>query len=339
MNVFLDTNVLLGLFRLTGPDLEEVRRFIALAEHKQFNVYINTNVEDEFRRNREGIIAESMKYLEKIHQSSPIPNLVKPYPQAANLREAMAVVSKTVKALEVVVRDDVAKHALKADAVVTELFKKFKAGPISNVVLTKARSRVEFGRPPGKAGKVGDAVNWEWLLENAPANEPLHIISHDGDFESVVYPSEVKEYLIEEWSAAKVSELSLHKSLLAFLTKCFPDFKLADEVEKVLAIERLVESFNFADTHRAIAKLNEYAVFSEGEITQMLEAMSANTQISWILGDDDVTEFARKLVGMAKSDTAKASAGLVKEQLDKNLAKATALGKVFGADSNDDIQF
>jgi hypothetical protein len=83
--------------------------------NKQFNVYINENVVDEFNGNRENVIADSMKYLDKIHQSSPIPNLVKPYPEAAKLREAMAVVSTTAKLLENVVRDHIAEHALKAE--------------------------------------------------------------------------------------------------------------------------------------------------------------------------------------------------------------------------------
>jgi hypothetical protein len=204
-------------------------------------------------------------------------------------------------------------------------------------VLTKARARIEFGRPPGRPGKIGDAVNWEWLLEVTPAKAPLHIISHDGDFESDLYPGQIKEYLLQEWTNAKTSDLTLHKSLLAFLTKCFPDFKLADEVAKMLAIQSLVESFNFAETHKAIARLEEYAVFSDDEITQMIDAMTENSQVAWILSDDDVMSFGEKLIGMAKSEEAKRAASVLEKLIEE--IKKPAPQKKSAEEMDDDIPF
>jgi predicted nucleic acid-binding protein len=337
VNVFLDTNVLLGLYKLTGPDLEEVRRLIALAENKKFDVYINENVVDEFWRNREKVIAGSMNHLETIRRGHAIPNLVKPYPEAAKLRETAAAVAKAAEALGDVAHDDIANYNLKADQIVNELFKKFKPKALSESAIAKALRRQEFGRPPGKSGSIGDALNWEWLLEIMPEGVDLHIISADGDYESELYPSVSKDYLAREWSSAKKSELHLHKSLLDFLQKCFPEFKLADEVEKVIAIQRLVESFSFAETHKAIQGLQQYGDFSDEQLIKMLTALNENSQISWILGDGDVKPFAEKLVGIAKSAKALEAAAPVKEKLAKIEENGQALGEIFGVD--DDIPF
>jgi len=150
MNVFLDTNVLLGLYRLSGPDLEEVRRLIKLADAKKLTVCINSNVVEEFTRNREKVIAESLKHLEIFFKKEGIPNLCKPYAEGATLREAVAHVEKTAKSLRDAVRKDAEEHTLKADSVIAEVFAKFKPVTIGDGVIEKARARREFGNPPGK---------------------------------------------------------------------------------------------------------------------------------------------------------------------------------------------
>jgi hypothetical protein len=169
--------------------------------------------------------------------------------------------------------------------------------------------------------------------EAAPENVALHLISADGDYESELYTSQPKDYLAREWSEKKKSTLRLHKSLLNFFQECFPDFKLADEVEKVIAIQNLVQSFSFADTHKAIQKLQEHTEFSDEQLTKLLDAIDENTQIAWILSDEDVMHFAENLIALAKSKEAIAPGALVQARLDKNAEKSKSITTAFGGDT------
>ena len=148
MNVFLDTNVLLGLYKLTGPDLEEVRRLIKLAEAAKFTVLVNDIIVDEFNRNRQKVIAASLTHLDTLNRGAAIPNLVKSYAEAGKLRDCLNDVNAAVIAVKAVALTEIAKSNLKADQLVAELFQKFKPLAVTEAVITKARRRFEFGRPP-----------------------------------------------------------------------------------------------------------------------------------------------------------------------------------------------
>ena len=69
----------------------------------------------------------------------------------------------------------------------------------------------------------------------------------------------------------------------------------ADENEKgvkTIAINDLTESASFADTHSAIAKLEEFrATITDEEAEELLNAAINNNQISWIASDSDVFSF------------------------------------------------
>jgi hypothetical protein len=70
-----------------------------------------------------------------------------------------------------------------------------------------------------------------------------------------------KEYLLREWNDKNTScELKLEKSLADFFKAKFPDMQLAEEIDKVEAIERLEESGSFAATHKAISTLDDYDI-------------------------------------------------------------------------------
>jgi len=137
------------------------------------------------------------------------------------------------------------------------------------------------------------------LLKIIPKNEDLILITSDGDFESPVIAGAPSTYILDEWKALGKGDLFLYKSLTDFFKSKFPDIKLADEIEKMSAIEKLCKTKNFATTHSMIAKLSKHEDFSKEEIEKLLEGFLTNQQISWILGDLDVNEFAMKLVQYA----------------------------------------
>jgi hypothetical protein len=129
-----------------------------------------------------------------------------------------------------------------------------------------ARTRMAVGNPPGKNGSLGDALNWEVLLQNIPNGEPLYFITDDKDYASPIDSNIFNAYLSKEWQDQKNSKVVYYKSLSEFFKEHFPKITLASELEKDLVIRDLANSSSFAETHTIISKLNKYSDFTIAQI-------------------------------------------------------------------------
>ena len=301
MNIFIDTNLLLDLYHLSGPDLDELKKVIKLHQTSQIKIYLPKQVKDEFYRNRERVVKESIELFEKSKASSSLPNMAKTHDRIPELRGLQESFNQLVKDIKADVTLQAVESRLKADELIEVLFDQFKEESIDQEIILKAKDRQQIGNPPGKKDSLGDAINWEWLIVSVPELEDLNIVSGDGDFESVLTPGAVKDFLQREWRARKRSEIRLFKGLPELLKEYFPDIKLSDEIDKKDAILKLESSYNFAATHAAIAKLNKYDQFNENEQLRLVNAFIENQQVNWIVGDEDVFDFAKKLLGQIKN--------------------------------------
>jgi hypothetical protein len=63
------------------------------------------------------------------------------------------------------------------------------------------------------------------------------------------------------------------------------------EPEQDQAIERLVTSNSFAETHGAIRRLLPFAEFTPEQVATLVAAANDNSQVRGIMEDDDVFEF------------------------------------------------
>ncbi len=328
MNIFIDTNILLDLYHLSGPDLDELRKVIKLAKVNKLNVLLPSQVEDEFWRNRERVISEALDLFAKTKASATLPNLIRTNPKSSELRHAVERVNELVKELRRVADSEILNHKLKADEVVDSLFAQCKPQTIDKVIIEKAKARKDIGNPPGKANSLGDAVNWEWLLETVQKGGDLVIISSDGDFESELLQGKAKEFLIREWGRADKGNLELFKGLPEFLKKYFPEIKLSDEIDKSIAIENLENSCSFMATHNSISALQKYDDFKEADLMRIIRAYTSNQQIHWILGDDDVHKFATKIVSLLKTEKLQTAAKPLLEMLAQLNAKNADEGEI-----------
>jgi len=316
MKVFIDTNMLLDMYHLSGPDLEELRKFVALIENGKIEVLMPQQVVDEFWRNREGVIADALKRFDDTRAQAVVPNIIRSYPEAADLKKAVDRVKSMASELKKRAVGDIESGALKADEVLGALFSAVKITPVSGETVSRARLRVDIGNPPGKRGDLGDAINWECLLGLVPQDETSEVvlISADGHFESELTSGQLREFLVREWQTTHPHcALRLDKSLPEFLSRDFAEIKLADEVDKSIAIERLEGAGNFVSVHSALRRLSEYDDFTQQEVARLLQAFVENRQIYWIINDDDVFEFALNLILIASSDDTKELASQLQE--------------------------
>ena len=337
MKIFIDTNILLDIYHLSGPDLEELRKLTRMVQKGKVDLLVSTQVVDEFWRNRERVIANAMAAFKETKAATKIPNIIRVYSEAKELKQAADKVNEMVKMLSAKATADIEGDALKADAVVKELLDAVTVGEITEQIVLQAQRRTAVGNPPGKPDSLGDALNWEWLLEQEIAfwDDELIVISSDNDYESELIKGRPREFLVREWEAKNPGcKLLLEKSLTDFLLRRFPDIRLAEEVDKVESIERLETSSTFQSTHMAIAALNKYDDFKDSEVKRIVAAYLGNNQILWILGDSDVRAFAQKIVSAAKSQQAIEAATPLKEllaDLDKQEQEAES--------DDDDIPF
>jgi len=99
MKVFIDANILLDIYQLSGADLEELRKLKSVVETGHAQLLISSQVQDEFWRNRERVIADAMKRFKESGASAHIPNIMRNYPETRDLRNAAERVNTVVRQL------------------------------------------------------------------------------------------------------------------------------------------------------------------------------------------------------------------------------------------------
>lgn len=317
MNVFLDTNIFLSFYHLTNDDLEELRKLKVMLEKQKVVLYLPSQTIDEYWRNRENKIAAALKSLKDQNLKLQFPVLCKDYKEYDTLRELQKELGKQHSSLVSQIASDIEHNSLKADIVIAELFAKATQVDTSEAIVEKARLRMSVGNPPGKDGSLGDAINWEALLLAIPDDDDLYLIADDRDYFSVLNENKPKEFLVREWDTKKHGQIFFYRRLAPFFSDHYPDIKLASELEKEMAVQQLVTSGAFMTTHSAISKLSGFENFSESQAREIADAALLNSQVNWILSDDDVHEFMAKFVSEYKDkldpETYAKLAGEVKE--------------------------
>jgi predicted nucleic acid-binding protein len=296
MQLFVDTNVLLSFYHFTSDELEELKKLVVLLEQKKVQLHVPDQVVSEFQRNREAKIADALKRLREQVVNLQFPQICKDYDEYDSLRKLQELFEARHATLLNKLSEDVKHYALKADQIIAQLIELSNRIACSAQIIGDARQRVDLGNPPGKKGALGDAVNWEALLSGVPDKRDLHFITDDKDYVSPLDDEAFNGFLLEEWGKRKKSGLIFYKRLSGFFKEHFPEIKFAAELEKELLIEALAHSGTFARTHAVIAKLSKYADFTPDQISAIVAASITNSQISSIIGDDDVHSFLEGLV-------------------------------------------
>ena len=309
-NLFIDTNILLSFYHFTSDDLAQLRKLAAAVQKRDILLLVPDQVVDEFRRNRDAKIADALKGLRAQKLAFQYPQMCKDYSEYGELRELQGDYEQKHARLVERVLEDASHENLNADDIVQQLFSLGQSIRTTPEILADARTRIELGNPPGKSGSLGDAVNWEALLEGAPSGQTLHFVTEDRDYWSALDSGAFSSFLIDEWTDTKECALKPYKRLSDFLSEDFPEIRLADESEKDALIEGFAGSPNFGTTHMLVAQLRRLGGFTVSQANAILAASVGNNQVGWIAEDPDVCELLRGVIAGRR------------EQLDEELVKA-----------------
>jgi hypothetical protein len=297
IHLFIDTSTFLTFYAYTSDDLDELKKVAGLINVDKLKLYIPEQVADEFYRNREAKLAESLTAFSGGGITKTIPRFMADYPEAKEFSDALKAFQQARDKLAQKARQDALAKLLPADDVFAKIIG--AAGLISatDEILQQANRRRLRGNPPGKKDSLGDQINWEILLDQVPADKELHVVTKDGDYGSALDPNMPQQFLATEWKQKKNADLHLHRQLKPFLNAHFADIKLAVDIEKQLAIDALIYSGSFSSTHSAIGALKHHIDdLKWPEVEQIFEAGISNNQIGWIGTDKDVNDFYRGLM-------------------------------------------
>lgn len=266
-----------------------------LLRRDEVRLLLPRQVEVEFRRNRENKIVDALKRLREQKLNLQFPQLCKEYEEYDQLRELQRHYETAHARLLEKIFIDVSDETLKADGIIKELFNLAVRILTTDTVLAKARLRVELGNPPGKTGSLGDALNWESLLEASPNGEHIYFVTDDKDYSSPIDDSKFDPFLLDEWKNTKGSLLFFSNKLSSFFRERFPAIKLASEYEKEILIRDLSGSTSFSRTHSVIARLKHHNDFTQSQVNDIVSTCLGNSQIFLIMGDPDVMAFIRNI--------------------------------------------
>lgn len=279
INLFIDTNVLLGFYRFTNDDLETLSKLEdIIIKTDRIKLYVTQQQIDEFYRNRDNVIKQS---IDSMKVERPIlPKTFSEHSEYSNaVREARELIAKINKIKQDTLNQAL-KGKLKADAIVKNIFK----SPVDTTqdIIERAKMRMAVGNPPGKNGSLGDAINWEVLLESVVSTDVLndvHIISYDVDYRSMLDETKINTFLGSEWSGKKFGTVYLYRSLNDFFSKHFPDIELVDEAIKDGLIEQIGTANSFDNARSLIAQLYKLGNLSEGQAKSLFQSSTKNDQV------------------------------------------------------------
>lgn len=298
MHLFIDANILLDFYHLTSVDLEELRKLIALIEDGTVVLYSNQQLRDEIERNRDSKISDAMKHFQASGSSLKMtfPAFCKSFPEFTQIQALLKEANTKHAELYKKAMVDVNARTLGADGIIKDLLARATNIDLTEKIFNIAIRRLRLGNPPGKKKvTIGDEVNWEALLAGVPENEDLYLVSGDSDYASPFIESEASSFLRSEWAARKNSTLHFYRNISDFFRDKFPKIKIASDVRTMRLIEGLAASGSFSTTHLMIGQLGTVDEFSISQAEELVDILCANTQVSWIIEDADVSKFYRDL--------------------------------------------
>jgi hypothetical protein len=295
-HLFLDANIYLRFYKLSDSDVKELNQLVTLVKSGEVKLYLTEQARDEFHRNRDTVIAESLKWIKGQDLNPSFPRMFVNHEGYGELRKTIKAYEEQRKKMLAEITQAAIDGTLSADKLIAELFELAESIPLTNEIWETARRRYDLRNPPGKGQSYGDAVHWVSLLEAVPDGKDVLIVTQDADFKSAVDPEKVSDFLRDEWRSIKSATASVYPSLPELFRAHYPDIKLLvalekEMVQRSLAVKALVGSANFQETHAAVEAVSRFAEFLPREAEDMLYAAVTNSQIEWILEDDDVFSF------------------------------------------------
>ncbi|CAH8210196.1 PIN domain-containing protein [Vibrio parahaemolyticus] len=234
--IFIDTNILLDFYRIRRSDIS--MEYLNRLEDCKDRLILGSQVEMEYKKNRQKVILETLNRYSKPDWNKLTPPTLLAASQAAQQiekhKKQIETQQKKINHKIEQILGDPSRH----DPVYKHLQRIFKHSSEFNLnrlskarfgVRRLARKRFTLGYPPRKDNdiSIGDAVNWEWIIDCAQrTTKDIIIVTRDTDF-GAIYNG--KSYL-NDWLKIEFQERVSKKRKLVLTDKLSFALKAVDEV-------------------------------------------------------------------------------------------------------------
>lgn len=228
--VFIDTNILLDFYRVRN---EAGLTLLNAIDKAHGSIVTTYQVEMEFKKNRQAVIAESLRNLKDRDKVSQ-PAFLRDSRSADALNQTLTTANRRISRFRDRLRS-VLEHPTRRDPVYRVAQRLFCNGSPLNLTRTRkdrqgikrsALRRFLLGYPPRKQGdtSIGDALNWEWIVAVASTTgSHIVIVSRDSD-----YGIELNgKVYINDWLVQEFRDRVSKKRQCKLMNRLAPAYKLA----------------------------------------------------------------------------------------------------------------
>ncbi|ABE51540.1 PIN domain-containing protein [Methanococcoides burtonii] len=182
VNIFIDTNIFLGLYESNNNKVSQI--FDDITKLKK-RLIIPEQVYDEFLRNRDSVLQKQINSSNKNKVEIHTTALIRHMEEYDNLKtikddfdEKNKLLIQKLKDLQTHSDDDPILNGF-LDIYNSKDVKKIKR---TETIIQKAKDRMLMGNPPidKKKGTIGDQIIWETLLENL--NDDVIFVTEDNTY-------------------------------------------------------------------------------------------------------------------------------------------------------------
>lgn len=232
--VFIDTNILLDFYRY--PRGSAILPVLDHIDKNHSKVITSTQVEMEYKKNRQKVIVRSMTEMKGPKWDSfKLPVILSEAQAAQSIENDRKDIDKQSKILRNKI-ESILRNPSRNDNVFKTSQRLFKSSSKLNLkrpdpkrftIRNLARKRFILGYPPRKDSDVSisDAINWEWLIHCAKEeNQDVVIVSRDTDYGCRFGD----DMIINDWLAQEFKQRVNIRKKVILTDKLMHGFQLAN---------------------------------------------------------------------------------------------------------------
>lgn len=241
--IFIDTNILLDFYRIRKSDVS--MKYLEKIEKHVDVIITSSQVEMEFKKNRQKVILESISKVKQINNVNiTVPAILSDAKAVEMIEKSKKDIGKKQKKLKERI-DKILKRPKYHDPVFKSLQKLFsnqsninlnRENKIRFTIRNLAKKRFLLGYPPRKKSdnSIGDAVNWEWIIKCAEnTGKHIIIVSRDSDF-GCTYENDSH---LNDWLKQEFQQRISQKRKIILTDKLHKAFQLV----KIPVTEEMIE--------------------------------------------------------------------------------------------------
>lgn len=229
--IFIDTNIFLDFYRIRNSNVS--MKYLEEIENHQNLIITSSQVEMEYKKNRQSAILESISEVKKKINNISVPAILSDSQPVKMINKHKVDIDKNQKLVKARI-EKILKNPIYNDPVFKSLQKLFHSDSEINLnrdnklrfkIRNLAKKRFVLGYPPRKKtdNSIGDAINWEWIIkcsENTGKN--IIIVTRDTDF-GCFYDNEA---YLNDWLAQEFKDRVSRKRKIVLTDKLSSAFKL-----------------------------------------------------------------------------------------------------------------